>query len=101
MHYRSLLRGEETLTDFGRILIAALTALIVVYALRPWAIGLLGFGNLLGRLGSQADELLGRLGIYLLGAYLVPDFPIVRRANPSMGLRPTNSTSSASFHMRW
>jgi hypothetical protein len=27
------------LSDFGRILIAALTALIVVYALRPWAIG--------------------------------------------------------------
>ena len=26
--------------DFGRILIAAVTALIVVYALRPWAIGL-------------------------------------------------------------
>ena len=27
------------MTDFGRILIAAITALIVVYALRPWAIG--------------------------------------------------------------
>jgi uncharacterized membrane protein len=40
MHYRSLLRGGEALTDFGRILIAALTALIVVFALRPWAMGL-------------------------------------------------------------
>src|SRR4051812_33859943 len=44
MHYRSLLRGEEALTDFGRILTAALTALIVVSVLRPWAMGLgLGF----------------------------------------------------------
>jgi hypothetical protein len=40
MHYRSLLRGGEALTDFGRILTAALTALIVVYVLRPWAMGL-------------------------------------------------------------
>jgi hypothetical protein len=40
MRYRSLLRGEEGfLTDFGRILTAALTALIVVVALRPWAMG--------------------------------------------------------------
>jgi hypothetical protein len=40
MRYRSLLRGEEGfLTDFGRILTAALTALIVVMALRPWAMG--------------------------------------------------------------
>ena len=28
------------LTDFRRVLIAALTALIVVYVLRPWAMGL-------------------------------------------------------------
>jgi uncharacterized membrane protein len=40
MHYRRLLRRGEALTDFGRILTAALTALIVVYALRPWAMGL-------------------------------------------------------------
>ena len=40
MHYRSLLRRGEALTDFGRILTAALTALIVLYALRPWAMGL-------------------------------------------------------------
>jgi uncharacterized membrane protein len=40
MVYRSLLRGEEGfLTDFGRILAAVLAALIVVVALRPWAIG--------------------------------------------------------------
>src|SRR5829696_10575281 len=40
MRYRSLLRGEEGfLTDFGRILTATLTALIVVIALRPWAMG--------------------------------------------------------------
>jgi uncharacterized membrane protein len=40
MRVRSLLRGEEGfLTDFGRILIAAITALIVVIALRPWAVG--------------------------------------------------------------
>jgi uncharacterized membrane protein len=40
MRYRSLLRGEEGfLTDFGRILTATLAALIVVLALRPWAMG--------------------------------------------------------------
>ena len=40
MRYRSLLRGEEGfLTDFGRILTATLAALIVVIALRPWAMG--------------------------------------------------------------
>jgi hypothetical protein len=40
MRYRSLLRSEEGyLTDFGRILAAALTALMVVIALRPWAMG--------------------------------------------------------------
>jgi uncharacterized membrane protein len=40
MSYRSLLRSEEGfLTDFGRILTAALVALIVVIALRPWAMG--------------------------------------------------------------
>jgi uncharacterized membrane protein len=38
MHRRSLLQK-----DFGRILIAALTALIVTYALRHWAMGY-GFG---------------------------------------------------------
>jgi uncharacterized membrane protein len=32
-------RGNS-LTDIGRILIAAITALVVVYALRPWAMGL-------------------------------------------------------------
>ena len=40
MVYRTLLRSEEGfLTDFGRILTAALVALIVVVALRPWAMG--------------------------------------------------------------
>jgi uncharacterized membrane protein len=40
MGNRSLLRGEEGfLTDFGRILTATLAALIVVIALRPWAMG--------------------------------------------------------------
>jgi uncharacterized membrane protein len=40
MRYRSLLWGEEGfVTDFGRILTAALAALIVVVALRPWAMG--------------------------------------------------------------
>jgi uncharacterized membrane protein len=40
MGNRSLLRGEEGfLTDFGRILTASLAALIVVIALRPWAMG--------------------------------------------------------------
>src|SRR5215207_7057119 len=52
----------------------------------------------LGRLGFQADELLGSLGSYLFGAHLVPDRPIVRRANPSMGLRPAKATSPAHFH---
>jgi uncharacterized membrane protein len=40
MRYRSLLWSEEGfVTDFGRILTAALAALIVVVALRPWAMG--------------------------------------------------------------
>ena len=40
MVYRRLLRSEEGfLTDFGRILTAALAALIVVVVLRPWAMG--------------------------------------------------------------
>ena len=55
-------------------------------------------GNFLGHLGHQVVNLLGRLGSYLLGAYLVPDNPVVRPANPSMGLRPANTTSPASFH---
>jgi hypothetical protein len=55
-------------------------------------------GNFLGHLGPQVANLLGPLGSYLLGAYLVPDNPLVRPANPSMGLRPANTTSSASFH---
>jgi hypothetical protein len=55
-------------------------------------------GNLLGPLGPQVDDLLGRLGSYLLGAYLVPDNPVVRPANPSMGLRAANTTSPTSFH---
>ena len=38
MLHRSLLQGRY-LTDFGRVLTAALAALIVVYALRPWAMG--------------------------------------------------------------
>ena len=54
-------------------------------------------GNLLGHLGPQADDLLGHLGCYLLGAYLVSANPVVRPANPSMGLGPANTTSPASF----
>src|SRR5215211_5039381 len=48
---------------------------------RPWV------GNFLGHLGPQVVNLLGPLGSYLLGHYLVPDNPVVRPANPSMGLR--------------
>ena len=59
---------------------------------RAWA------GRLLGHLGLQVDDLLGRLGSYLSGAYLVSGKPVVRPANPSMGLGPANSTSPASFH---
>jgi hypothetical protein len=55
-------------------------------------------GRLLGHLGLQVDDLLGRLGSYLFGAYLVPGKPVDRPANPSMGLGPANSTSPASFH---
>ncbi len=54
-------------------------------------------GNFLGYLGPQVVNLLGRLGSYLLGAYLVTDNPLVRPANPSMGLRPANTTSPAAF----
>ena len=56
---------------------------------RPWV------GNFLGHLGPQVANLLGPLGSYLLGAYLVPDNPVVCSANPSMGLRPVNTTLSA------
>ena len=55
-------------------------------------------GNLLGHLGPQADDLLGHLGRYLLGAYLGSANPVVRPANPSMGLRPANTTSPAYLH---
>ena len=54
-------------------------------------------GNLLGYLDTPVGNLLGRLGSHLLGAYLVSANPVVRPANPSMGLRPANSTSPASF----
>jgi hypothetical protein len=54
-------------------------------------------GKLLGHLGLQVDDLLGHLGRYLLGAYLVSANPVVRPANPSMGLGPANTTSPASF----
>jgi uncharacterized membrane protein len=39
VHWRNPLWGSF-LTDFGRILTAALTALVLVYVLRPWAMGL-------------------------------------------------------------
>jgi hypothetical protein len=55
-------------------------------------------GNLLGHLGTEVGNLLGRLGTRLLGDYLVIDSLVVHPANPSMGLRPANTTSSASFH---
>ena len=55
-------------------------------------------GNFLGHLGPQVVNLLGRLGNHLFGAYLVPDKPLVRPANPSMGLRPANTTSPAYLH---
>jgi hypothetical protein len=55
-------------------------------------------GNLLGHLGYQIGKLLGCLGTRLHGSYLVTDNPIVRPANPSMGLRPANTTSPAYLH---
>src|SRR5829696_6043250 len=98
MHYRSLLRRGEALTDFGRILTAALTALVVVYALRPWAMGL-GLG-----LKSSWDVLAFRLMSYwvlwavtylgltlflLARSYSVP----TRRSaeHPPSRVRPDNS----------
>jgi hypothetical protein len=54
--------------------------------------------NLLGDLGAEIGDLLGRLDTRLLGAYLVTDNPVVPPANPSMGLRAANTTSPASFH---
>jgi hypothetical protein len=54
-------------------------------------------GNLLGHLGTEVGNLLGRLGTRLLGDYLVIDSPVVPPTNPSMGLRPANTTSSASY----
>jgi hypothetical protein len=55
--------------------------------------------NLLGDLGAEIGDLLGRLDTRLLGAYLVTDNPVVPPANPSMGLRAANTTSPASFHI--
>jgi hypothetical protein len=69
-----------------------LCAAILGSGSRPWV------GNFLGHLGPQVANLLGPLGSYILGAYLVPDNPLVRPANSSMGLRPAKTTSSASFH---
>src|SRR5215213_9102023 len=87
------------LKDSWRILTAALTALIVVYVLRLWAIGFgLGLVNLLGPLDAQVGNLLGRLGTHLLGAYLVTANPLIRSANPSVGLSPAYTTSPAPFH---
>jgi hypothetical protein len=56
-------------------------------------------GNLLGPLDAQVGNLLGRLGTHLLGAYLVTDNPLIRSANPSVGLSPAYTISSASFHI--
>src|SRR5919112_757591 len=59
-----------------------LCAAVLGNGFRAWV------GNLLGYLGYQVDNLLGRLGTHLLGAYLVvADYPVGRPANPSMGLR--------------
>jgi hypothetical protein len=55
-------------------------------------------GNLLGHLGTEIRNLLGCLGARLLGNYVVIDNPVVRPANPSMGLGPANTTSPAPFH---
>ena len=66
-----------------------LCAAILGSGSRPWV------GNFLGHLGPQVANLLGPLGSYLLGAYLVPDNPVVCPANSSMGLRPANTTSPA------
>lgn len=55
-------------------------------------------GNLLGHLGTEVGNLLERVGTRLFGADLVTDNPLVRPANPSMGLRPASTTSAAYFH---
>jgi hypothetical protein len=53
--------------------------------------------NLLGHLVPKVDDLLGRLGRYLPGAYHLLDNQVVRPANPSMGSRPASSTPPAPF----
>ena len=68
-----------------------LCAAALGYRVRAWV------GNLPGHLGTEIGDLLGRLGNSLLGAYLVTSNPIVCPADPSMGLRPANSTSSSSL----
>jgi hypothetical protein len=60
------------------------------YRFRAWV------GRIQGHLGNEVGDFLGCLGTRLLGAYLVTNNAIVRPANPSMGLRPANSTSPAS-----
>jgi hypothetical protein len=60
--------------------------------LRPWA------RNLLGSLGTEVGNLLGRVGAHLLGAYLVTDNPLVRPANPAMGFGAASPTSTAYLH---
>src|SRR5215204_465249 len=50
------------------------------------------------RFWAWVANLLGCLGIGLLGTYLVTDYAVVRPANSSVGLRPANTTSPAPFH---
>ena len=50
------------------------------------------------RFWTWVANLLGCLGIRLLGAYLVTDYAVVRPANSAVGLRPANTTSPASSH---
>ena len=62
------------------------------YRFRAWV------GRIRGHLGNEVGDFLGCLGTRLLGAYLVTNNAVLRPANPSMGLRPANTTSPASFH---
>ena len=68
-----------------------LCAAALGYKFRAWVC------KLREHLGNEVGDFLGCLGTRLLGAYLVTNNAIVRPANPSMGLRPANTTSPASY----
>ncbi len=87
------------LLDFGRILIAALTALIVVFALRPWAMSL-GLG-LKTSWDVWALRLMSYWDVWAVTYLELTSFLIIllsAEQTLSVGLRSANTTPPADFH---